>query len=155
MGLRELVSDNRSLSPLEEPAGMSCPLISRSFWFWGSEGPKVDATQLSARKDLSLFLRRGQLLHGAKTQEDEGSGGKGRRDGKIEGICIGDCDSLPPPPHTGPRGRLGLGSQSHLGRETRRAGASGRITLRHQRREVAAGVEPQYLQSSAEIVRFI
>lgn len=100
MGLRELVSDNRSLSPLEEPAGMSCPLISRSFWFWGSEGPKVDATQLSARKDLSLFLRRGQLLHGAKTQEDEGSGGKGRRDGKIEGICIGDCDSLPPPTHT-------------------------------------------------------
>lgn len=58
-------------------------------------GP-TDPSELSARKDLSLFLRRGQLLHGAKTQEDEGSGGKGRRDGKIERICIGDCDSLPP-----------------------------------------------------------
>lgn len=56
----------------------------------------LKSSELSARKDLSLFPRCGQLLHGAKTQEDEGSGGKGSGDGKIVGICIGDCDSLPP-----------------------------------------------------------
>lgn len=57
----------------------------------------LNSSELSARRDLSLFLRRGQLLHEAKTQEDEGSGGQGRRDGKIEGICIGDCDTPPHP----------------------------------------------------------
>lgn len=56
----------------------------------------LKSSELSARKDLSLFLRCVQLLHRAKTQEDEGSRGKEREDGKIEGICIGDCDSPPP-----------------------------------------------------------
>lgn len=60
----------------------------------------------------------------------------------------------PPTPYWSSRKTVARITES-LGEGTRRAGASGRITLRRQRREVAAGVEPQYLQSSAEIVRFI
>lgn len=58
------------------------------------------------------------------------------------------------PSCTGPRGPLQLGSSSHSGREAVRVGAQeGSSALSTE--GGGRGVEPLYLQSSAEIVRFI